>query len=42
MMMFSAGKIRDDEALREKVWKEIIGVLDSQEPKIKDIVKIQS
>jgi hypothetical protein len=36
--MLSDGKLRNDEALRAKAWKEIIGVLESQDPKIKGIV----
>ncbi|MCJ1243534.1 hypothetical protein MMC30_000731 [Trapelia coarctata] len=35
-----AGPMREDKALREKVWKEIIGVLEAQEPGIKELVKL--
>jgi hypothetical protein len=43
MLMFvscSAGPLREDKALRDKVWKEIVEVLKAQEPMIKDLVRV--
>jgi len=40
MLGCSGGPMREDKALREKMWKEIIGVLELQEPRIKELVRM--
>ncbi len=40
VVSYSVGPLREDQALRDKVWKEIVEVLKVQEPMIKDLVRV--